>query len=653
MEYRPEIDGLRALAVLPVILFHAGFATFGGGFVGVDVFFVISGYLITSIVLQDIRNNRFSIVHFYERRARRLLPALFLVMFACLPWAWFFLSPQDLLSFSKSLISTSGFASNLLFWSERGYFGTATELKPLIHTWSLAIEEQFYLVFPFALLFMAKKRIPGLLVLCCVFLLSMGLCIWLTPVHRDSAFFLLPTRLWELLAGSFAGILLRGSGRNGVSCNPAWLGIQSPGERKDTSPEENIWRLPHHWNRLLSSVGLLLITVSFFSYDKNTLFPGYAALAPVLGTVLIILFGGKDTEVGQLLGNKVLVSLGLISYSAYLWHQPILAFSRHGDVKITPTASAAIVGTTFLISYFSWKYVEQPWRTQLFKPSTVLSFSLAGLSFFSVIGMLGVIKNGFIDRYPEQDRAIIRNLTDAPKYVGDRFDKLKLSSFDPAAKSRKKVLVIGDSFGKDLVNAIYESKLINKLQISTHQINSECGNLYLDEDFTHHIPEDRLARCQVLGWYDNAKLLQLIHEADQIWLASSWSMWVAEKLPASVSNLERDFGKPVIVFSTKNFGVVNFKALVKVPSEVRPMHSGIVKHNSIRVQEFMRNVFAADKYVDIGAIMSGGNLSRCRWFNDDGEPLSFDGSHLTRAGCRFLGEKLDAHPVLKWHLDSL
>ena len=156
MNYRREIDGLRALAVLPVILFHAGFETFSGGFVGVDVFFVISGYLITTIILAELEQGRFSIVNFYERRARRILPALFLVMLVCIPFAWIWLLPSDMKDFSQSLIAVAIFASNILFWRESGYFDTAAELKPLLHTWSLAVEEQYYVLFPLFLMLFWK-----------------------------------------------------------------------------------------------------------------------------------------------------------------------------------------------------------------------------------------------------------------------------------------------------------------------------------------------------------------------------------------------------------------------------------------------------------------------------------------------------------------
>ena len=198
MDYRREIDGLRALAVLPVILFHAGFETFSGGFVGVDVFFVISGYLITTIILAELEQEKFSIINFYERRARRILPALFLVMLACIPFAWVLLRPDDLYSFAKSLVAVPLFISNIFFWRDGAYFETVAELKPLLHTWSVALEEQYYIIFPlFMMLFWKLGKRWILLTLGFLFLASLVVAQWAAYAKSSAAFYILPTRGWE------------------------------------------------------------------------------------------------------------------------------------------------------------------------------------------------------------------------------------------------------------------------------------------------------------------------------------------------------------------------------------------------------------------------------------------------------------------------
>jgi peptidoglycan/LPS O-acetylase OafA/YrhL len=209
MDYRREVDGLRAFAVLPVMLFHAGFQGFSGGFVGVDVFFVISGYLITSIIIAELDRGTFSIANFYERRARRILPALFLVMICCIPAAWIYLLPIDMKDFVQSVMAVSLFSSNILFWSESGYFDTASELKPLLHTWSLAVEEQFYVIFPLLLMLLwrsGRKRV--LMALGVLLAISLAVAQWAATAQPSAAFFLLPMRGWELLVGALAAFHL-------------------------------------------------------------------------------------------------------------------------------------------------------------------------------------------------------------------------------------------------------------------------------------------------------------------------------------------------------------------------------------------------------------------------------------------------------------
>lgn len=360
MNYRREIDGLRALAVLPVILFHAGFELFSGGFVGVDVFFVISGYLITTIILAELEQEKFSIVNFYERRARRILPALFLVMLVCIPFAWVLLTPADLNSFAKSLIAVPLFVSNIFFWRDGGYFETAAELKPLLHTWSLAVEEQFYVLFPLFLMFFWKLGKRWILVtLVFVFLASVSLAQWGAYAKPDASFYLLPTRGWELLIGTFAALYLSRANRKEFS-----KGISD----------------------FFGWVGVALILYAVFAFSKATPFPGLYALVPTLGTVLIILFATRQTTVGKFIGNNLFVGVGLMSYSAYLWHQPVLAFARHWSKELDQILILLLVTLVLVISYFSWRFIEQPFRSKAkFNRTFVFTASfLVGLIFIFI-----------------------------------------------------------------------------------------------------------------------------------------------------------------------------------------------------------------------------------------------------------------------------
>ena len=372
MKYRAEIDGLRAIAVLPVILMHAGFDLFSGGFVGVDVFFVISGYLITTILIDDIENKRFNIFDFYERRARRILPALFFMMLVCIPFAWAWMLPSQAKDFSQSIAAVSLFVSNILFWHTSGYFEAASEEKPLLHTWSLAVEEQYYVLFPIFLL-LAWRSGRDKLIWIIIFFSAISLVFseWGSRNYPAANFYLAPSRVWELLSGSLAAFLVHKHGVKG--------------------------------NEIFSIVGLSAIVFSIFAFDDSIPFPGFYALVPVLGTVLLILYADTSTIVAKLLSMKYFVSVGLISYSAYLWHQPLFAFVRIRLLdEPLPLMMALLVIMSLLLATFSWKYIERPFRgrTSIIQSrATIFSFSLGGILIFVTLGFIGDRLDGFEYRF--------------------------------------------------------------------------------------------------------------------------------------------------------------------------------------------------------------------------------------------------------------
>lgn len=334
MRYRSEIDGLRAVAVVPVILYHAGFSAFSGGYVGVDVFFVISGYLITTIIADEITEGRFSILHFYERRARRILPGLLAVLLTSLPFAWFWMMPRDLETFTYSVLAVVTFTSNFLFWSETDYFATTAELQPMLHTWSLAVEEQYYIIFP-PLMLLIWRRKP-FAILAALLVVSFFLAEWALGIDPAAAFFLLPMRAWELLGGALAALYLRRAGPH----------------------------LLHPWvNDGLGAFGLTLIMFGVFVYDDSTRFPGLYAVPPTLGTLLVILFVQGRGLVCQLLGQQLFVWIGLISYGAYLWHQPVFSLFQHrfGSVAFESYA-LVLIALSFALAYASYRLIELPFR---------------------------------------------------------------------------------------------------------------------------------------------------------------------------------------------------------------------------------------------------------------------------------------------------
>lgn len=379
MKYRREIDGLRAVAVLPVILFHAGFRAFGGGYVGVDVFFVISGYLITSIILHEKQSGKFTLKNFYERRARRILPALYTVLACCVPAAWYLLMPPDMKDFSQSLSAVSLFSSNFLFWQESGYFDTAAELKPLLHTWSLAVEEQYYLIYPVFLAAVWRFRKKWVVTsLIAIGLGSFALAQWGASHNSSSSFYLLPARGWELLIGAVAAFYMY---------------------FKTTPPSSTA--LSRLSNEIMGFAGLLMISYAVFTFNETTPFPGLFALLPTLGALLIILTTSPTTVAGKLLGATPLVSIGLISYSAYLWHYPMFAFARYKTAaKPEDIVFVTLTAASLIIAFIVWKYIEQPFRKKRYAPGNgIFKFAAAGIAIIFAFGAAGHVTRGFDGRF--------------------------------------------------------------------------------------------------------------------------------------------------------------------------------------------------------------------------------------------------------------
>ena len=365
MKYRQELDGLRAIAIIPVLLFHSGTPYLTGGYLGVDVFFVISGFLITRIILEEIDNNKFSLINFYERRARRILPALVAVIILTAFFIPFIeQSPKILSEFGESVLSVTFFLSNIYFFKTSGYFGTTSELSPLLHTWSLAVEEQFYLLFPLLLLlsvFLGKKYI--LYVFCFIFIFSISIAEWGWRNHPVGSFYLLPTRVWELLTGSFGALF--------VSANM-------------------VDKYKIETKSLLSGIGLLMILISYFLFHPKTPHPSMITLVPVIGSLLVLLFSGHDNFCGKLLQARLFVHIGLISYSLYLWHQPLLALAKmNSQVHLSMPLQ---IGTLFLIycvSVLSYKYIETPFRDKkIFCKAEIYKYSSVSMVVMLCIGIV-------------------------------------------------------------------------------------------------------------------------------------------------------------------------------------------------------------------------------------------------------------------------
>lgn len=380
IRYRPEIDGLRTIAVLSVIIYHAEFAfngsqLLGGGFLGVDIFFVISGFLITSLILKEYEaDGRFSISNFYERRARRLLPALLAVMLVSLSHAWELLLPQPLIDFSWSLVASLGFVSNFYWNTTLQQYGTdAAALKPFLHTWSLAVEEQFYILYPLLLVALLRwRRDKVTVVLGGILLISLLYAEWQTARDSSFSFYMLMSRLWELLTGAMLAI--------------------------STLPQRTMQKRPR-LGRYLPSLGIVLIlySVQFIEFSANH--PGLVTSIAVLGTALIIAFANEGELTYRLLSSRPFISIGLISYSLYLWHYPIFAFARTTNSTPSLYDKAEWIGLTLILSVISYILVERPFRNRKTIP---LKPFIAGTLLLTAVtvgtALYWIENNGFVSR---------------------------------------------------------------------------------------------------------------------------------------------------------------------------------------------------------------------------------------------------------------
>jgi len=466
LKYRADIDGLRAVAVLSVLAFHIGLSRFQGGFVGVDVFFVISGYLISSIIFAEISASRFTIIGFYERRIRRIFPALFAMLAAATVAAAFYLLPRELVDYSKSMLAATGSASNIYFWRHSGYFDTPTS-KPLLHTWSLAVEEQFYLSFPLFLLLVRRfftRRLRAAVVL--LFFASLVASCAVVLRSPDTAFYMPYTRAWELLLGTVLSLKLFPTLESVALRNLATLG----------------------------GIGMILGSVLF--YSQETLFPGFNALPPCVGSALIIWAGeAGESLVGEALSWRPVVFIGLISYSLYLWHWPIVVFRRMGVLGgvggisygnlalLSPHRFDMLVEVvlSFALAVLSWRFVEKPFRIGSLRLSGRPLFALAGGVMLVLLGVAAgtVLAQGFTWRFPNKALEVASALDSqsGTQYmrVGSCFitTEYHFENYDYRTclredKEKRNYLLLGDSHSAMLWSALHtELKHSNVMQAST------------------------------------------------------------------------------------------------------------------------------------------------------------------------------------------
>ena len=616
--YRPDIDGLRALAVLPVILFHANLG-FPGGFAGVDIFFVISGFLITRLILKEIDDGNFSVVNFWERRVRRVLPALLVVVLATLAAGWIWFLPGDYARLGRSVMAQAALLSNVYFYYHTGYFAGGGSNLPLLHTWSLAVEEQFYVLFPLLVYFVHQKRFCVARTIMTLGVVSFGWSVAGTYFQPSATFYLLPSRAWELMVGAFLAAL--------------------PAKRLITQ----IWA-----TEAAALAGLGLIIFAITCYTPETRFPGLAAVPPCLGAGLIIFSAGtRQTLVSRMLAWRPVVFIGLISYSLYLWHWPLLVIAR--NTSMLPLAwpvRMLLLGISLLLAAASWKWVEAPFRKrQLFaKKAQIFAFGGGALVLLLVGGSLVHFTHGWPARMPARAVAFeaarkdfaLRNETSPAQAAAGQFAEL---GDQPTAKPVE-ILLWGDSHAMAVAPALDD--LCHKYALrgvaATHSATAPLlsyASFINEESLQQRGP----AFAQAVVAYVTA------HHVKKVFLAARWSYYqpvdqVASHLAETVSAL-RASGARVYVLKDvprPDFDVPRLAALAVVQhSDLAKLATASTKYdsdNSARPALAVSAVQAGASVLDTGPCLL--NPQGLYDIIRDERILYFDNHHLTVAGARLL-----------------
>lgn len=464
--YRPDIDGLRSIAILAVVLFHAFPDRLRGGYIGVDIFFVISGYLISGIIFRGLEREQFSLLDFYRHRVKRIFPSLITMLVTVCTFSWFFLLPEEFAQLGKHIFSSVFFFQNITLWNEAGYFDTTSELKPLMHLWSLAVEEQFYLFFPLIAIVARRKRCNMLHVLVCAFLLSFVLNIVFVTHYPTAAFFLPHTRVWELLAGSLlaygqlacrgdlelantnTGFLHRLVRALGAVCSIQWA------------------------RNFVAATGFLLLLAGIFGLNKGKVFPGWWALAPVSGAVMVIAAGPQAWVNRTLLASSVMVFIGLISYPLYLWHWPFLSLAHVVGTETPSTLlSCLLVASSTVMAWLTYRFVELPLRFGL--PKIKKEYALIGtMLILAGFGSLVQANDGVATRFPNASRMLTQPI-DFKWYDFVRTGKCHLQDGDTLhhdsscyEHGHPSVVLWGDSHAASLYPGLHQLQIDNGFSLT-------------------------------------------------------------------------------------------------------------------------------------------------------------------------------------------
>lgn len=618
--YRPDIDGLRSLAILPVVFYHLKVSFVPGGFVGVDIFFVISGYLITNLISQQIHAGTYSIADFYHRRARRIFPALFFVIACCIGCALVTLLPYEVKSFKDSLIAATLFVSNIYFYETSDYFSQNAATIPLLHTWSLSVEEQFYIFFP--LLLLLVRRVAGhleKLTFVALALLSLAISVWLTTANATGAFYLLQSRAWELLIGSLLAI-------NAV-----------PAIRHRLAGE------------ICGGIGLLCILGSVLFYTDKLPFPGWIALVPCIGAAFIIQSGKTlTTTTSRLLSTAPLRFIGLISYSLYLWHWPIDVFAQTiWTGEFGKVEKAGILGVGILCATLSWHFVEKPFRHPPYRLRRNQILGLSGAVMAVLVGLGLVMMPLSTARWnlPEdvtKTLAVVDvdwhttmrvgtcflNSDDADRSQLDQDDCLKISTDKP------NVLLIGDSHGAHLWAGLHEVfPNVNFLEATAagcKPVDNPIGQRHCTA-LMHFVFDDYLPK----------------HHVDAIIISARWKDFDLAALLATTQHIKGFADKIIVMGPTVEYrgALPRLVAMSMIKQDPSVVERGRLAEQQRTDAQFDAALRGTDvRYFSVYHAICPDD--HCTTLSRDGLPMSFDYGHFTRNGSIFVAERIKAAGLL-------
>lgn len=626
-KYRNEIDGLRGLAVLMVIFYHAGVAGFKGGFIGVDVFFVISGFLITTILTSEvIKNGHINLLHFIKRRIRRLMPALLTFLLICIITGYLFLLPSDFNDLLMNSIYVIYFCSNINLLLSIDYFNPVAETNALLHTWTLSIEEQFYFILPLIfLLSVRKNKLKVAAIVLVVLTVSSFVLACLCPESSpNSSFYLLHTRFWEL----------------GLGCLTALLKIKI------------IEKINSKKQKTITLIGLLIIGISPITTENNLPLFGYSLILPVVGTCLVLLCDNQHYINKTVLNNKYINFIGLISYSAYLYHQPIIAYYKlHNSDKLNAFNQVCIVFLSLLLGYISYICIEKPFRkisvvikTDFYKKALVTYFLVVPVCFYIIY-----VSGGNLLKFNPllQDTLKVSN-KEYGNYVKSAFNnELTESGF---SSNKEKLFIVGDSYAQDFYNIIKESQAFSEYEIKGDYVLSKCQIVLGDRMPKQFFTEDKQLLYQHEGNRVNAKTIKMAQQSDIIIFAAFWTTWAADLFQDTLKNFDLKNQK-VFVIGNKSFGNIRLYKIANLTKSELIEYRLPENKIDLAANKILNVENGIYQFIDVQSFVSD-EFGKCKIFDSELNLLSHDGRHLTRHGAKYLGKKIFTETLLNKYKET-